>query len=163
MSATCKLDVEFDVGPHGKVLGVELDGESLQEQFRTATTHITEVCEALREVQDPRVELALLRVSANVCRVVHLLRAAGPDLEASLLGDFDSCQREALGSLLGGPLSDRVWDQAAGSSGQGGLGLRSARELQFPFILGKPYTSHSVAKLARVTRVARYNLVITSL
>ena len=34
VAATCRLDVAVDAGPHGKVLGVELDGECLQGQMR---------------------------------------------------------------------------------------------------------------------------------
>ena len=33
---TCQLDAAAGAGPHGKVLGVELDGECLQEQMRAA-------------------------------------------------------------------------------------------------------------------------------
>ena len=150
VAATCKLDAAFDAGPHGKVLGIELDGDSLQDQFRTATAQVAEVCHVLRAVDDARVELALLRVSANVCRVVHLLRAAGPDVDEGLLVEFDEMQRIALGSLLGGPLSDRVWDQAAGAAGQGGLGLRSARELQFPaFLASRTQAKAMVEDLSR--------------
>ena len=86
-------------------------------------------------MDDPRVELALLRVSANVSRITHLLRAAGPDIDVSLLDAFDAGQRVALGSLLGGSLSERVWLQASGAAAEGGLGLRSARELQYPAFL----------------------------
>ena len=124
--------MSVDASARGKVLGVELDGDSLHSQFRTATQHVADVCGALQLVQDARAELALLRVSANVSRVVHLLRAAGPDIDVGLLDGFDWNQRLALGSLLGGPLSDCVWDQAVGAADQGGPGLRSARELQLP-------------------------------
>ena len=135
VAATCKLDAGRDAGPQGKVLGVELDGDTLQDQLRKATQHTDEICKALRAVDDARAELAILRVSANACRVVHLLRAAGPDLDDELLVGFDEQQREALGAILGGPLADRVWSQASGSADEGGLGLRSTLELRYPAFL----------------------------
>ena len=145
VAATCRLQ-EVDAGPRGKVLGVELDGGSILEQLRAATGHTAEVCQALRAMQDPWAEMARLRVSANVCRVVHLLRASGPDLDADLLADFDGQQSEALGSILGGPVSDRVWDQAAGSAGEGGLGLHSAEELRYPAFLASRTQARPLAE-----------------
>ena len=83
---------------------MELDGDTLHEQLGTATAATDGVCAALAQVDDPPAELAFLRVSANVCRVVHLLRAAGPELPASRLAAFDEQQARALGSVLGGAL-----------------------------------------------------------
>ena len=53
-------------------------------------------------MQGVRTELSILRVSANACRVVHLLRVAGPDLDGALFASFDEQQREAFGGYLGG-------------------------------------------------------------
>ena len=111
-TSTCKLP-----GPElpttGRVLGVELEGADLDAQFATAAAHTSEVQATLAELEDARAELALLRVSANASRVVHLLRAAGPEIDAAALDDFDRRQRLALGGILGGPLADQVWEQAA--------------------------------------------------
>ena len=58
----------------------------MAEQFRAACASLSATCGALPEIGDAAVELALLRLSTNVCRVDHLLRAAGP---AVLLADLD--------------------------------------------------------------------------
>ena len=107
----------------------------LQQQFQAAADQVRATHSALREVEDPRVELALLRVSANVSRLVYLLRAVGPELDPAALDCFDHQQRLARGAILGGPLSDRVWLQAAGPAVHGGLGFRSACDLRFPAFL----------------------------
>ena len=58
------------------------------------------VQDALAGLEHPRAELALLRVLANVSRVVHLLRSAGPELDPRALEDFDRKQRLVLFTLL---------------------------------------------------------------
>jgi len=104
--------------------------------------------------------MALLRVSANVGRVVHLLRAAGPEIGQGALGAFDAEMRAALGALLGGGVSQRSWEQAAGSVGDGGLGLRLATELQYPAFLASRTQARPLAEDLCVTMPAEHRRAV---
>ena len=42
VAATCRLDADVDVSAHGKILGIELDGDSLRAQFQSASQHTAE-------------------------------------------------------------------------------------------------------------------------
>jgi hypothetical protein len=85
-------------------------------------------------------------MSANVCRIVHLLRAAGPELETEALQDFDERQAQALGCILGGPLSDLCSARAACAARDGGLGLRRSLDLRFPAFLASRTEARSLAE-----------------
>ena len=117
----------------------------MHEQFAAASDATASVCNSLGELHDPRAELALLRMSANASRVVHLLRAAGPDLDEQALEEFDQRQRQALGAVVPTPLSDRAWAQAQGGASEGGLGLRSAHELRLPAFIASRTEARSLA------------------
>ena len=65
-----------------------MDGTTLLEQFEAATNATDGLCNALAQVDDPPAEMAFLRVWASVCRVVHLLRAAVPELPPERLEFF---------------------------------------------------------------------------
>ena len=145
VSATCRVASPAD-GPSGKVLGIDLDGETLGEQLRAATAHIDSIQKAILGIADAPAELALLRTSANVCRIVHLLRAAGPDLDVDALHVFDDAQDDTLGSLLGGALPSSCAERAACGVGEGGLGLRRARDLQFPAFLASRAEAQGLAE-----------------
>ena len=129
VGATCKLDPP---GPCGKVLGVHIGGADVDGQFATVAAATGEVCAALEQIGDAPAEMALLRMSANACRVVHLLRAAGPEISDAALASFDESQEQALGAVLGGPLPAISLQRASCSAADGGLGLRRARDLRFP-------------------------------
>ena len=146
VAATCKV-LSADDDPAGRVLGVEIEGASLREQFSQGSQDTAAVCEALGGIGDPRAELALLRVSANVSRVTHLLRAAGPEIPHEALEDFDTRQRQALGAIVATPLSDVAWAQAQGGAKEGGLGLRSACELRYPAFIASRTETRSLAEL----------------
>ena len=129
VGATCKLDPP---GPCGKVLGVHIGGADVDGQFATVAAATGEVCAALEQIGDAPAEMALLRMSANACRVVHLLRAAGPEISDVALASFDESQEQALGAVLGGPLPAISLQRASCGAADGGLGLRRARDLRFP-------------------------------
>lgn len=67
----CKLPPGF--ASAGKVLGVDIEGGSVSAQFCKAVGEVETLCEALQDVADPAAELAMLRMSANVAKVTHLL------------------------------------------------------------------------------------------
>ena len=57
--------------------------------------------------------------------------------------------------MLGGPLTDRAWLQAAGPAGSGGLGLRRARDLRFPAFLASRAEARGLAEGLAGTMPAR--------
>ena len=145
VSQTCKV-ASPAAAAAGKVLGVDLSGETLAEQLRSATTRVDEARRAILGIGDAPAELSLLRMSANVCRIVHLLRAAGPDLGTDALQAFDDAQDECLGALLGGALPSLCAEKAACGASDGGLGLRRARDLQLPAFLASRTEARGLAE-----------------
>ena len=73
--------------------------------------------------------LVFMRKCADVCKIVHLLRAAGPFIETALLDVYDSVLSSSLSRCLGGDLDDLSVMQARLGVTQGELGLRRARDL----------------------------------
>ena len=146
VSAICKV-APPSAEASGKVLGVYLDGAIMAEQLRSAMVRVAEVQPALLGIADAPAELALMRMSANGCRIAHLLRAAGPDLDADALQSCDDTQADTLGSLLGGPLPSICLDRAACGAAQGGLGLRRARDLQLPAFLASRTEARGLAEV----------------
>ena len=140
---SCRI-VTLDDGT--KVLGAGLTGDTLLEQVQAVTQHTADVCKALLELDDSPAELALLRMSANACRVTHLLRAAGPELPSNALQSFDDGQRKALAAMLGGVLPDPCWERAACAARDGGLGLRRCADLRLPAFLASRTDARSLSE-----------------
>ena len=132
-------------GPPPKVLGVGIEGHTLDEQFRNASSTVSKVCAALQEMEDPAAELALLRMSTNACRVVHLLRAAGSELDIPDVATFDEGIDDALSSVLGGPILGLALEQAAFGAREGGLGLRRSADMRLPAFLASRVASRGLA------------------
>ena len=143
VQATCKLQPP---GPTGKMLGVRIAGDDLGAQFSSAAEATAEACGALSLLEDAPAELALLRMSTNACRVMHLLRAAGPEIPAAALVDFDERQEHALASVLGGPLSPVALERAACGAADGGLGLRRTAEVCLPAFLASRTEARALAE-----------------
>ena len=141
VAATCKLPARA-----GKVLGVEISGDTLEEQLLSATAAVDATCDALAQVEDPPAGLAFLRVLANVGRMAHLLQAARPELPQTALEEFDAQQARALGGVLGGPLPATAVDRATCAASDGGLGLRRAVDLRFPAFLASRAEARGLAE-----------------
>ena len=129
---TCRI---LDPSPGGVVLGISITGADANVQAATIREQVRVMCERLPQLDDPAAELALVRASFNACRVTHLLRGAGLDLDPDLLEPFDELTEQALGSILGGCVSGTSWAQATSGAKDGGLGLRSAAEARLPAAL----------------------------
>ena len=139
--ATCKILS----GPPAKVLGVGIEADSASAQFSTACASVAAACRALPDVNDPAVELALLRISTNVCRVNHLLRALGPTVPLADILGLDETIEQSLGTTLGGPIRGLALERASLGARDGGLGLRRAREVQLPAFLASRTESRALA------------------
>ena len=131
--------------PPPKVLGVGIDGDDVASQFSSVMRKTTEVGNALRSINDAAVELALLRLSTGVCRVQHLLRAAGPEVQLEQLLDFDEAVEDTLSTTLGGGVAGEALDRAFCGASQGGLGLRRAVETRWPAFLASRTDSRPLA------------------
>ena len=97
-----------------------------------AIKSVAELHEALSQVDEVTSELVLLRKCADVCNIVHLLRAAGPFIEAALLDKYDYVLTSSLSHCLGGDLDDLSVMQAHLGVTQKKLGFRRARDLTLP-------------------------------
>ena len=82
-------------------LGVDIGAGSASAEFARIVEKLSETHAALRSLGDARAELVLQRVSLDVCRVTHLLRARGGEVEASVLSKFDALQKATLERTLG--------------------------------------------------------------
>ena len=128
-----------------KVLGVGIDGDDVAEQFAATLAKTKQLCAALRSVDDPAVELALLRSCAGVCRVQHLFRAAGPEVPLELVHEFDDATEDALSTTLGGGVVGDALERAFCGAAQGGLGLRRAVETRLPAFVASRTDSRPLA------------------
>ena len=96
------------------VLGVDFGPtHSVGQQFSHATKAVAGLHDALASTGDTASELVLLRQCADVCKVVHLLRAAGATLDPEELGAYDDMLEGSLIRCLGGELDCFSLDQAA--------------------------------------------------
>ena len=89
-------------------------------------TQINTLQSTILELDDPQVELHILRSCLSVCKVNHLLRTVPPQLLASHLTTFDNNVRTTLSGIIHGPIPDAAWSQATLPFSLGGLGLREA-------------------------------------
>ena len=81
---------------------------------------------ALTDMGDSQLEISLLRSCLALPKVSYVLRACPPNHIRRSTAAFDKAIREALVSILGGPLSDWSWLKACLPSSRDGLNLRSA-------------------------------------
>jgi hypothetical protein len=133
-----------------KFLGVSLSNPG--EQFAKKTQEVAALHKRLRGLDDPAVELLLIRECAEVNRVNHLLRAVGPvlpstpaagssdptdgmlapGLESTALQDFDAVMRNAVASVTRCEITADAAEQASWGVKAGGLGLRPATTTALP-------------------------------
>ena len=84
--------------------------------------------ERLPALEDPQLELTLLRACYGLPKFSFCLRTTEPTFSRKACIDFDYNQRSALSNILGSPIDDRTWAQASLPISLGGLGLRSASD-----------------------------------
>ena len=126
--ASCKVpDKEEPL----EVLGINI-GTAPEAQLSEAVRKMESIHEALSLVEDCGVELSLARHCADVCRLVHLLRARGSDLSGCSLRTADDTVMAMLQRILGSPIPSHSALQASLATTAGGLGLRRATDLAAP-------------------------------
>jgi hypothetical protein len=137
-----------------KFLGVSLADPAAQLAAKSA--EVATLHAALRGIEDPAIELILIRECVEVNRVAHLLRAIGPALpepeppdppdppppppsrelcpgfQAPHLDAFDELMRNAVAAVTRSVVSDEAAQQASWGVKAGGLGLRPASSVALP-------------------------------
>ena len=130
-----------------EVLGAEL--HRIGSQFEEVTERVRTIHTAISIVEHVPTELVLTRRCADICKVTHLLRAAGPLLSREHVEAFDSLMRSSVERILGGPLHEDAWDQCSAGVRDGGLGFRRASDLALPaFVASRIEAQPLVASLA---------------
>ena len=94
-------------------------------------------------------ELVLLRRCADICKLTHLLRAAGNNINPTSLQNFDDQLNRTVSLIIGGSLHTEATIQASLGVQSGGLSLRHARDTALPaYIASKVAAKPIVARLA---------------
>ena len=101
-----------------------------EDFFNTSlSTRIDKIWESqqrLQDIEDPQVELLLLRSCLSLCKLNHILRTVPSDRVLGQLQPFDINLRKTLESIVDCSLSESSWQQATLPIRLGGLGLREA-------------------------------------
>ena len=123
-------DVEQVVDTKGGAdfLGSPLWGS--EDFFNTSlSTRINKIWESqqrLQHMENPQVELLLLRSCLSLWKLNHILRTVPPDRVLGQLQPFDINLWNTLESIIDCSLSESSWQQATLPIHLGGLGLRKA-------------------------------------
>ena len=148
---TCKTHIDED-GSFSHVLGIDIDGDRgdlkpFNEQFAEVTVKAAELQTRLHELEDSPSEFTLLKNCASVCKVVHLMRAAGPYISKSTLEAFDRTVVDNIALMLGQQLDEEAKLQIGLPTNQGGLGLYRAESMALAAFLAartevRPFVDH---------------------
>ena len=136
---TCKIRIDAD-GSFSHVLGIEIDdsrGESkvFDDQFGAVAAKAVELQERLGDLDDSPSEFTLLKNCPSACKVVHLMRAAGPYLSTETLDNFDNSVIDGVGRILGHQVDDEAKLQIGLPTNQGGLGLYRVGSMALSYLL----------------------------
>ena len=118
--------------PHSEIqmLGVPLGDVSFVSEFveKKLLGRLQETVAKLVEFEDTQAASYLLRVSYSIVRAVHFMRTT-PLYQWHEQGEkFDDMVRTAVERILGFPMDERTFAQAALTPKLGGLGLRKSIE-----------------------------------
>ena len=113
----------------------------------------------LPELEDPQVELQLLRQCLSSCKVVHMLRTVSPHMLHNI-ALFDEQLHNSLSRVVRTSLSDLTWQQATLPLWMGGLGIRQASNMSHAAFLGSCSASKElVCQLLDLSFVSDFMLV----
>ena len=82
----------------------------------------------LHQLEDPHIELTLLRNCFALPKFAFALRTVDTSRHSAVLQEFDNSVKEAVEGILGSPLPPLQYDQAVLPISMGGLGLRQAKQ-----------------------------------
>jgi len=104
--------------------------------FDRSLLRLSQAHDLLGDLEDPQVELHLLRSCAGVCKITHLLCCVPPDVVQPFLPRFDALLRSSLVRICRYGLSDSAWCQATFPFRLGSLGVRDSVNTIVPAYLG---------------------------
>ncbi len=103
----------------------------------------SKIHEALRALEDPALELLLMRQCADTGLVTFLLRAVGPEradgrggIDYATIEELDSVLRKGVEQVVRGEITDDAQQQAGWGVKAGGLGLRHEARAATTIIAG---------------------------
>lgn len=109
------------------LLGAPVGTSQFQKaQLLAKADSIGKLMKKLHLLQDPQLELTLLRACYGLPKFSFCIRTTSPENSLAACNEFDHHQRNTLSSLLGSPIDDPTWEQASLPISLGGIGLRSA-------------------------------------
>ena len=109
------------------LLGSPLWGNpSFQQAVNSSISKTLSLQSSILALEDPQVELHLLRSCLGICKLNHILRTVPHDIVCDQLNTFDKSLRSSLSDILQCSISDISWKQATLPFRLGGLGLRQA-------------------------------------
>ena len=82
------------------------------EFFKARVDYVLDAQSHLSDLDDPQVEIHLLRSCMSICKLNHLLRTTPPDTVAAQLLRFDEGLRHSLQTILRSSIPDTSWLQA---------------------------------------------------
>ena len=120
-----------------ELLGAPIFGsDQYYEDFTAALFNkVKNLQDLLPDLEDPQVELQLLRHCLSCCKVIHVLRTVPPH-KLHNLSLFDDQLRNSLSRVVRTSLSDISWQQATLPLRLGGLGIRQASDICYAAYLG---------------------------
>ena len=98
----------------------------------------------LDDLDDPQVELHLLRSCLSQCKLNSLLRTLPSDLAPEAFKRFDAGLRHSLETITHSSLDDQTWKQATLPIRLGGLGLRESSSSASAAFVGSRNTTRSL-------------------
>ena len=123
---------QVKVVPHSEIqmLGVPLGSDSFVSDFvqKKLIGRLGSTVNQLVGFEDSQSAFYLLRVSFSIVRAVHFMRTTPLCQWKSQAAEFDAMVRRAAEEILGFPMSDHSYAQAALTPTLGGLGLRKTVE-----------------------------------
>ncbi len=140
--ATCRV-----LAPNApvKALGATMGAtEAVQSDAMRVCEEVARKHQVISSLGCSAAALVLTRRRADVGNVNYWLRCYGDILSEAPANRFDADLRAALEESLGGTLPDTAWWQAGIAVRQGGLGLRSARDVALPAFIGSRVASRPI-------------------
>ena len=115
------------------------------EFFKARVDYVLDAQSHLSDLDDPQVEIHLLRSCMSICKLNHLLRTTPPDKVAAQLLRFDEGLRHSLQTILRSSIPDTSWLQATLPIRMGGFGLREAHRTAPAAFLGSCNSTRHLA------------------
>ena len=100
----------------------------VREKLQKLVEKVQRITSLLPLLGDPHTESVLLRSCLGLPKMMYTLRAVETVAHQEILAEYDRVTREAIGRIVGVPLTNEQWLQANLPVSMGGLGLRTAKD-----------------------------------